>query len=65
MHDQPHPAVPAHITESLEASLRDIEAGDLYDAAGVHAEAQKMLADYERSQTVLAKSRAAKGTRAA
>jgi hypothetical protein len=60
MRNQPHSAVPAHVIESLDASVRDVEAGDLHDAEAVQAQALGMLAGYARARTASAKSRVAK-----
>jgi len=65
MQDQPHRPVPAHITESLDASVRDLETGNLHDAKSVQAEASRLIADYERSHPPKAKSPRARRTRAA
>ena len=44
------PQIPAAIRRALDASLRDLAAGDLHDAKAAHSEALRLLADYELRQ---------------
>lgn len=46
MNDRTAPAI---LTETLDASLRDIADGALTSAADAQAEARRMLADYENA----------------
>ena len=60
-----NPNVPPHIIQSLDASLADVAAGRIVDAASVQSDVRQMLAEYERSVSENPKSRRAKQSRAA
>ena len=48
MDDQPKRTPPPTLIEALDASVRDVAAGAVSDAADVQSEVRRMLADYER-----------------
>jgi hypothetical protein len=43
---------PSAVTEALDASLRDLEAGRVRDAGAVQVEAQRMIEAFEKSRPV-------------
>lgn len=57
MDDQTNRAAPHHVTEPLDASVRDVAEGRVHDAQIVHAEARRMLADYQAARSVAPVSR--------
>jgi hypothetical protein len=44
-------AAPQHVIEALDASVRDIAAGRVYDARGARAEARRILADHDGARS--------------
>lgn len=57
MDDQTNRAAPRHVIEALDASSRDVAEGRVHDAQIVHAEARRMLADYQAARSVALVSR--------
>ena len=51
MDEQSNRPAPRHVTEALDASVRDIAEGRVLDAYAVQTEARLMLADHERAQS--------------
>jgi hypothetical protein len=49
MDDPADTTVPTALTDALDASMRDLAAGNLIDARDVQAEARQMLIEYERA----------------
>jgi len=57
MDDQTNRAAPRHVTEALDASVRDVAGGRVHDAQTVHAEARCMLADHQAARSIAPVSR--------
>ncbi len=49
MDDQVNRAAPLDITDTLDASVRDLAPGSVSDARSVQTEARRMLADSQQS----------------
>jgi hypothetical protein len=60
MDDQAERTAPQALIQSLDASLRDLETGAVFDAAGVQAEVRELLAEYERAHAATRPSVASK-----
>lgn len=48
MDDQINHPDPQHVTDALDASVRDLAAGAVGDAGDAQVEARRLLADYDR-----------------
>lgn len=57
MDDQANRTAPRHVTEALDASVHNVAEGRVHDAQAVHAEARRMLADYQAARSVASVSR--------
>ena len=51
MHDKIRRQAPRTLTEVLDASVRDIEAGDVSDAACPQHEARRTLTEFEKARS--------------